>query len=101
MQSTFAPMMTLGMALLLSLPGYAADKNERPYGVKAYEGRMIDSHSHPRKESRKKLARHFADAAKAGIERVIVIQTPNDYLNSNQGICDPGLILHELPTYQP
>ncbi len=94
-------MMTLGMALLLFLPGYAADKKERPFGVKAYEGRMIDSHSHPRKESRKKLARHFADAAKAGIERVIVMQTPNDYLNSNQGICDPGLILDELPTYQP
>ncbi len=84
MQSTFVLMMTLGMALLLFLPGYAADKKERPFGVKAYEGRMIDSHSHPRKESKKKLARHFADAAKAGIERVIVMQTPNDYLNSRR-----------------
>ncbi len=72
------------MVLLLFLPGYAADKNERPYGVKSYEGRMIDSHSHPRKESRKKLARHFADAEKAGIERVIVMRTPNDYLNSRR-----------------
>jgi len=84
MRSTFAPVITLGMVLLLFLPGYAADKNERPYGLKSYEGKMIDSHSHPRKESRKKLARHFADAEKAGIERVIVMRTPNDYLNSRR-----------------
>ncbi|MEE8160621.1 MAG: TatD family hydrolase, partial [Acidobacteriota bacterium] len=79
-----APIMTLGTALFLFLPGYAADEKERPYGVKAYEGRMIDSHSHPRKQNRKKLARHFADAAKAGIERVIVMRTPNDYMKSNR-----------------
>jgi len=84
MQSTFAPVMTLGMALLLFLPGCAAGKNERPYGVKAYEGSMIDSHSHPREETREKLARHFADAAKAGIERVIVMRTPNDYWRSGR-----------------
>ena len=79
MLSIFAPSMTLGMALLLSFPALAADENERPYGARAYEGRIIDAESHPRTQNKEKLASHFADAAKAGVERIIVMRTPNDY----------------------
>ncbi len=84
MLSMFAPLMTLGTALLLSFPVFAADENERPYGVRAYEGRMIDVHSHPRTQDKEKLASHFADAAKSGIARIIVMRTPNDYRKSKR-----------------
>jgi predicted TIM-barrel fold metal-dependent hydrolase len=50
----------------------------------AYAGEMIDAHSHPRKQDKEKLARHFADAAKAGIVRIIVMRTPNDYRKSKR-----------------
>ena len=77
---TFTPLLTLDALLLLSLSVDAADQKERAYGAKAYEGRMIDAHNHPRKQNSKKLTWHLEDATKAGIERVIVMRTPNDYL---------------------
>ena len=77
----FASLLTLEALLILSPPGDAADHKERAYGAKAYAGKMIDAHNHPRKQNREKLARHFANATRAGIERIIVMRTPNDYLN--------------------
>ncbi len=63
----------------LALTGCAADGNERNRDRQAYTGNIIDAHSHPRKQNREKLARHFAEAAKAGVVRIVVMRTPNDY----------------------
>ncbi len=40
---------------------------------------MIDAHGHPRQVARAKLAAHFKDVSAAGVERVIVMRTPNDF----------------------
>jgi len=70
MLSTFAPVIALGTALLLALPGCAAVENERPYGVKAYEGKMIDAHSQlPAPETANKVI-ELMD--KAGVVRTIL-----------------------------
>ncbi|TDI65179.1 MAG: hypothetical protein E2O90_08070 [Alphaproteobacteria bacterium] len=74
----------LGALWVLALSGCAADGNERRHGQRAYAGAMIDAQNHPRTQDREKLARHFADAAKAGIARIIVMRTPNDYRKSKR-----------------
>ena len=89
MGSGLPSVVTLGTALLLSLTGAtatgdAAEEKERPHGPKAYKGAMIDAHNHPRRQTREKLAKHFTDGAKAGIERIIVMRTPNDYRKSKR-----------------
>lgn len=70
----------LALTLALTAGGcQTAAPNERPYGPASYGGKIIDAHSHPRKPNRDKLQRHFKEAADAGVERMIVMHTPNDY----------------------
>jgi len=77
----FSKMKLLVLTPLVSLflPGCTMGENKRDFGLAAYDGPIIDSHSHPRKQNLKQLTRHFADATIAGIERIIVMRTPNDY----------------------
>jgi len=75
---------TLGTALFLSHCVAVTEEKKRPFGPAAYDGRIIDAHNHPRRQSWDKLTRHFADATISGIERVIVMRTPNDYRNSKR-----------------
>ena len=74
-----APVLVLSAAFLLNSPDLAGSAEKRPYGPAPYTGPMIDAHNHPKKPNRDKLAAHFADASSVGIERVVVMRTPNDY----------------------
>jgi predicted TIM-barrel fold metal-dependent hydrolase len=74
----------VGALWVLALAGCATDENERRLGLQSYQGRMIDAHSHPKKQDKEELASHFADAAKAGIARIVVMRTPNDYRKSTR-----------------
>ncbi len=79
MHVAFARALVLGMAILFFSPDSASGAEKRPYGAGSYGGPIIDAHNHPRKQSREKLAAHFADVAAAGVEHMVVMRTPNDY----------------------
>lgn len=45
----------------------------------SYNGPIIDAHSHPRKSRMDALEKHFENLSTSGVERMIVMTTPNDY----------------------
>ena len=45
----------------------------------SYNGPIIDAHSHPRKSRMDALEKHFEKLSTSGVERMIVMTTPNDY----------------------
>jgi predicted TIM-barrel fold metal-dependent hydrolase len=66
-------------SLFLSLMtlGDAAGQQELPLGQGKYEGPIIDAHNHPNRASR--VDEFFALVDRAGVEKVIVMSTPNWY----------------------
>ncbi len=59
--------------------GVIAGENERPLSATSYTGKIIDAHGHPRRADPAQLTRHFAEVSAAGVERMLVMHTPNDY----------------------
>ena len=74
----------LGMIFLVNHPVCAAENHERAYGKHAYTGKIIDAHNHPRMTGKKRLAKYLSEASKAGVERIVVLTEPRDYLRAKK-----------------